>query len=271
MKKILSFKNYISEKIIIPEGSIDTKGSMDTDNIKNLIDDADDKIITDVVDYIRDILLKQERQGKIPKDTTDTLDDNFDDWKEWIKEAIDTIDFDSDELSEILNIFGGEKYESDFLADFDNDEDDEDEFDEDEFDEDNEDNEDNEDDNYKIESTASAIPESKIKELKKKIELIFNEEVLSISTENNNLYVELETGKAYGESKNVTLISGHWDGKSLKNNKYLYTKDSLTILSDNRSNKRSQYRSIPNEFKLIDTLIDLKIKPIDITITQYLD
>jgi len=84
--------------------------------------------------------------------------------------------------------------------------------------------------------------------LKKKIELIFNEEVLSISTENNNLYVELETGKAYGESKNVTLISGHWDGKSLKNKKYLYTKDSLTILSDNRSNKRS--------------LIDLKIKPI---------
>lgn len=164
MKKILSFKNYISEKIIIPEGSIDTKGSMDTDNIKNLIDDADDKIITDVVDYIRDILLKQERQGKIPKDTTDTLDDNFDDWKEWIKEAIDTIDFDSDELSEILNIFGGEKYESDFLADFDNDEDDEDEFDED-----YEDNEDNEDDNYKIESTAiGAIPESKNKRIEEK-------------------------------------------------------------------------------------------------------
>ena len=135
MKKILSFKNYISEKIIIPEGSIDTKGSMDTDNIKNLIDDADDKIITDVVDYIRDILLKRERQGKIPKDTTDILDDNFDDWKEWFKEAIDTVDFDSDELSEILNIFGGEKYESDFLADFD------------------EDNEDNEEENIEKEES----------------------------------------------------------------------------------------------------------------------
>jgi hypothetical protein len=177
MKKILSFKNYISEKIIIPEGSIDTKGSMDTDNIKNLIDDADDKIITDVVDYIRDILLKQERQGKIPKDTTDTLDDNFDDWKEWIKEAIDTIDFDSDELSEILNIFGGEKYESDFLTDFDNDEfENDDEFEnededenENEFEDENENEFDNDEykfdeyeDNYKIESaTSDEIPESK--------------------------------------------------------------------------------------------------------------
>lgn len=121
MKKILSFKNY-NENIIIPEGTIDTNDSMDTDHIKTLIDDADDKIVTEVIDYIRDILLKQERQGKIPKDTTDTLDDNFDDWKEWIKEAIDTIDFNSDELSEILNIFDGEKHESDFLTDFDNDE-----------------------------------------------------------------------------------------------------------------------------------------------------
>ncbi|MCK9417376.1 hypothetical protein M0Q97_12120 [Candidatus Dojkabacteria bacterium] len=134
MKKILSFKNY-NENIIIPEGSIDTNDSMDTDHIKTLIDDADDKIITEVIDYIRDILLKRERQGKIPKDTTDILDDNFDDWKEWFKEAIDTVDFDSDELSEILNIFGGEKYESDFLADFD------------------EDNEDNEEENIEKEES----------------------------------------------------------------------------------------------------------------------
>ena len=121
MKTLLNFNDYINENIdIIPSGP--TGYDPSDDDIKNMIDDADDNVINDVIDCVRDILLNKEQAGKISKDTTDKLDEKFDDWKEWIKEAIETINFDEDELKEILNILGGEKYESDFLSEFDEDE-----------------------------------------------------------------------------------------------------------------------------------------------------
>lgn len=127
MKTLLNFNDYINENIdIIPSGPTGSVGPTgydpSDDDIKNMIDDADDNVINDVIDCVRDILLNKEQAGKISKDTTDKLDEKFDDWKEWIKEAIETINFDEDELTEILNILGGEKYESDFLSEFDEDE-----------------------------------------------------------------------------------------------------------------------------------------------------
>jgi hypothetical protein len=124
MKTLLNFNDYINENVdIIPSGPTGSVGPLgydpSDDDIKKMVDDADDNVIDNIVDYIRDILLKQEQDGKISNDTTDKLDDKFEDWKEWIKEAIDTIDFDNDELKEIIDILGGEKYESDFVSDFD--------------------------------------------------------------------------------------------------------------------------------------------------------
>jgi len=125
MKKLISFEDFKSKKIvkegideiisdegvneIIPEGLPEEDSNIEDDDkiekISSFISGADEDIIEEIVNYLRDSLLELEQEGFVDEDFTDELDDkHIDDWESWILEVINLPEFPKEGLDGALNI-----------------------------------------------------------------------------------------------------------------------------------------------------------------------
>jgi CO dehydrogenase/acetyl-CoA synthase beta subunit len=116
MKKLISFEDFKSSKSIkegvdeiIPEGLPDEPTYTDTDSkiekVKEFISEADDDVLEEIVNQLRDTLLEMEQDGFVDSDTTDELDKKYDgDWNAWALDVIDLPDFPEEGLNNVLAI-----------------------------------------------------------------------------------------------------------------------------------------------------------------------
>ena len=76
------------------------------EQINNFLDnDADEGVVDDIVEQLRDALLEMEQQGFVDESTTDELDDKHDgDWINWIKDVIELPDFPEEVLNNIIEV-----------------------------------------------------------------------------------------------------------------------------------------------------------------------
>ena len=87
------------------------------EDIKSFVDEADDDVIDNIIDKLRDTLLKMEKQGVIDEDTTDNLDDEHDgDWNAWIKEVIEMPEFQEYEIDNLIEFFNNISDDIDFRS-----------------------------------------------------------------------------------------------------------------------------------------------------------
>lgn len=100
-----------------PEGAQDETSYEDTDDIISKLEDLNEDVIDEIVNYLRDILLEMEQQGFVDEDTTDRIDEETDgDWIAWVEEVISLPDFPEDGLNGVLNIIRTQD-ENDFSSD----------------------------------------------------------------------------------------------------------------------------------------------------------
>jgi len=139
---------------IIPAGEMSPKFGIDIsekiEKIKNFIEDADEDIIEEMVNNLREVLLEMEQQGFIDSDTTDQIDDKFDgDWVSWIEDVIELPEFPEEGLNNLMEIVENlemskdivkieDEYEDEGVFEFDEEEDEDEEEEEDEYEEEEE-------------------------------------------------------------------------------------------------------------------------------------
>lgn len=146
LERIISFEDFKSNKKsikegvdeIIPEGLPDytsqSKFGLDFESkitkVKEFISGADDDILEEIVNQLRDVLLEMEQGGFVDIDTTDELDEKHDgDWTTWSLDVIDLPDFPEEGLNNILSLQENSYSESEdeFEDEFDDNDEDEDE------------------------------------------------------------------------------------------------------------------------------------------------
>lgn len=135
MKKLISFEDFksnmkIKEGVeeIISEGPINdeiVEDTVNTEDIKNQIDEQDDGVIELIVDELRDILTEMEQQGFIEPETTDELDDEYEDWKDWIKAVIELPNFPEEGLNIVSSILNGSPTNNNEFSDYEDENEDE--------------------------------------------------------------------------------------------------------------------------------------------------
>jgi hypothetical protein len=117
MKKLISFEDFKSSKSIkegvdeiIPEGLPDEPTYTDSsdskiEQVKEFISEADDDVLEEIVNQLRDTLLEMEQEGFVDSDTTDELDRTHDgDWSAWALDVIDLPDFPEEGLNNVLSL-----------------------------------------------------------------------------------------------------------------------------------------------------------------------
>jgi hypothetical protein len=139
---------------LYPKGRNNSKFGIDSsekiEKIKKFIEYADENVIEEIVNQLREILLEMEQQGFIDSDTTDQIDDKFDgDWVSWIEDVIELPEFPEEGLNNLMEIVENlemskdivkieDEYEDEGVFEFDEEEDEDEEEEEDEYEEEEE-------------------------------------------------------------------------------------------------------------------------------------